>query len=110
MVPQSSKEISPRPVPSARRQPKRARRIVWPLLAALALSMPLAASRTKSATHKALPPQIIAYIFPRNAALEPNQVAAGKLTRINYAFANIQDGRIVVALRWTRRTSPHSSG
>ena len=44
---------------------------------------------------KALPPQIIAYIFPRNRALQPNEIAAGKLTRINYAFANIQDGRIV---------------
>ncbi len=58
--------------------------------------MPLAASRTKSVSiHQALPPQIIAYIFPRNGALQPNEIAAGKLTRINYAFANIQDGRIV---------------
>src|ERR1700744_5764433 len=93
---QSNKEISPRPVPSAHRRPKRARRVVWPLLPVLALSIPLAALRTKSATHKVLPPQIIAYIFPRNAALQPSEIAAGKLTRINYAFANIQDGRIVI--------------
>jgi chitinase len=58
--------------------------------------MPLAASHAKSVSRKALPPQIIAYIFPRNSALQPSEIAAGKLTRINYAFANIQDGRIVI--------------
>ncbi len=39
--------------------------------------------------------QIIAYIFPRDHVIQPGEVAATKLTRINYAFANIQDGRIV---------------
>jgi chitinase len=55
----------------------------------------MVAARAKSATRKPLPPQIIAYVFPRNRALQPAEIAAGKLTRINYAFANIQDGRIV---------------
>jgi chitinase len=40
-------------------------------------------------------PQIIAYIFPRDHVIQPGEVAAKKLTRINYAFANIQDGKIV---------------
>ncbi len=52
--------------------------------------LPLAAAK-----HRPQPLQIIAYIFPRNRALQPDEVAAGKLTRINYAFANIRDGRIV---------------
>jgi chitinase len=64
-------------------------------MAAVALSMPLAASPANSAHHKVLPPQIIAYIFPRNRALQPAEIAAKQLTRVNYAFANIQDGRIV---------------
>jgi chitinase len=70
-------------------------RILWLVMAALAVSMPMVAERAKNATRKALPPQIIAYIFPRNRALQPSEIAARKLTRINYAFANIQDGRIV---------------
>lgn len=39
-------------------------------------------------------PVIIAYVFPRNRVLQPGEIAAKKLTRINYAFALIKDGRI----------------
>jgi chitinase len=80
---------------STQRRSAGVQRIFWLIMAALAICMPMVAARTKSATHKALPPQIIAYIFPRNRALQPSEIAARKLTRINYAFANIQDGRIV---------------
>jgi len=38
---------------------------------------------------------VIAYIFPRDRVIQPGEIAARKLTRINYAFANIQDGRMV---------------
>jgi chitinase len=38
---------------------------------------------------------IVAYVFPQDRELEKDEVAANQLTRINYAFANIQDGRIV---------------
>ncbi|MHB2009837.1 MAG: glycosyl hydrolase family 18 protein, partial [Acidobacteriaceae bacterium] len=38
---------------------------------------------------------IAAYVFPRNMLLTADQVAANKLTRINFAFANIDKGRIV---------------
>jgi chitinase len=65
------------------------------LVVFLSFSMPLAASGTKSVARHAQLPQTIAYIFPRDRALQPGDVAAEKLTRINYAFANIKDGRIV---------------
>ena len=38
---------------------------------------------------------VIAYVFPQNHVLQPGEIAAQKATRINYAFANLQDGRIV---------------
>jgi len=38
---------------------------------------------------------IVAYVFPRDNLLRQGEIAAQKLTRMNYAFANIKDGRIV---------------
>jgi GH18 family chitinase len=38
---------------------------------------------------------IIAYLFSKEAGIDPKQVAADKLTHINYAFANIKDGKVV---------------
>src|SRR5271165_2845222 len=40
-------------------------------------------------------PVVTAYVFTDGAALAPGQVDARKLTRVNYAFANIEQGRIV---------------
>jgi chitinase len=40
-------------------------------------------------------PVIVAYVFPQNNPLHPGDIAARKLTRINYAFASIKNGRIV---------------
>jgi chitinase len=40
-------------------------------------------------------PAIVAYVFQQNNLIQPGQIAAQKLTRINYAFANLQGGRIV---------------
>lgn len=40
-------------------------------------------------------PVIAGYVFPDGAALKPGQINAHGLTRINYAFANIRDGRMV---------------
>jgi chitinase len=45
--------------------------------------------------HPSSGPQIIAYVFPRDRLIEPGEITADKLTRINYAFALIHDGRIV---------------
>jgi len=50
------------------------------------------------ALHAAPPatrPVIVAYVFPQDNRLGPGDIAAQKLTRINYAFANIKGGRIV---------------
>jgi chitinase len=38
--------------------------------------------------------QIIAYVFAKDSVIQPGEIAADKLTRINYAFANLKDGRI----------------
>jgi chitinase len=38
---------------------------------------------------------VVGYVFAQNNVLKPGDVDAAKLTRINYAFANIEDGRIV---------------
>lgn len=40
--------------------------------------------------------EITGYVFTRGAALTPGQVDASRLTRINYAFSNIQGGRMVL--------------
>jgi chitinase len=40
--------------------------------------------------------EVTGYVFTRGAALTPGQVDARYLTRINYAFANIQGGRMVL--------------
>jgi chitinase len=45
------------------------------------------------------PPQnfvVTGYVFARNQHLEPGQIDAQRLQRINYAFANIAGGRIVL--------------
>jgi chitinase len=38
---------------------------------------------------------VLAYVFPQNSVLQPGQIDAQRLTRINYAFANIDKGRMV---------------
>ena len=44
-------------------------------------------------------PMVVAYLFPQDAKLEPGQVNARALTRINYAFANIENGRMVAGFK-----------
>ena len=43
---------------------------------------------------------VVAYIFPRDTLLQPGQIDARSLTRINYAFANIAGGRMVTGYRF----------
>jgi chitinase len=38
---------------------------------------------------------IIAYVFPKDRPLTPDEVNVRKVTRVNYAFANIKDGEII---------------
>jgi chitinase len=40
-------------------------------------------------------PIVVAYVFPQDAALKPGEIDAQSLTRVNYAFANVRDGRMV---------------
>ena len=62
----------------------------------IALTLAATASWSEHSAHRQAGPEVIAYIFPRDHVIQPGEIAARKLTRINYAFANIQDGRIVV--------------
>jgi chitinase len=39
--------------------------------------------------------EIIGYVFPQDRVLGADEIAARKLTRINYAFANIRNGEVV---------------
>ncbi len=41
------------------------------------------------------PKQIIGYVFAQDSVLKPSDIRAEELTRINYAFANVKDGRVV---------------
>jgi len=59
----------------------------------LALSLSLLCSTAHAKKDKYI---IAAYVFPQNQVMASNQIAAGKLTRINFAFANIDQGRIVL--------------
>jgi len=61
------------------------------LLAMLAAAIPLSAAPAPAK-------QIVAYVFPQNSVLAPGQVDPHSITRINYAFALIKDGRIVSGL------------
>jgi chitinase len=40
-------------------------------------------------------PVVVGYVFPQNDLLQPGQIDARRLTRINYAFADLQQGLIV---------------
>ena len=42
---------------------------------------------------------VVAYVFPENNALQVGQVDGRRITRINYAFANIVDGRHALGSR-----------
>jgi chitinase len=70
---------------------------VWMVVVFAALFLSIAAAGQSRVSRRAEPLQIIAYYFPRDHVIAPGEIAADKLTRINYAFANIKDGRIVAA-------------
>ena len=84
------------------------------LLLALALFSSIPCLAQSRPTH---PYVITAYVFARGAALAPGQIDPSKLTRINYAFSNIEAGRMVpgspadaqnfALLRSLRSTNPN---
>jgi chitinase len=59
----------------------------------IALAAAAFAAPDKKATRPT--PLLVAYIFPQDAALTAGQVDPHSVTRFNYAFANIKDGRMV---------------
>lgn len=60
----------------------------WHLVAAASRDVvPQVTSRSR--------PAVIGYVFVQNNKVDPKQIAADKLTHINYAFANLLDGKVV---------------
>ena len=57
--------------------------------------LPLVFAAAALPAFAATKPAIVAYVFPQDAALAPTAIDATRLTRINYAFANIKNGRMV---------------
>ena len=64
--------------------------ILWSICVVVCVPVLFAA-----ASKKETQPVIVAYVFPRHTLIQPGTVAARKLTRINFAFALIQNGKIV---------------
>ncbi|MGB6973563.1 MAG: glycoside hydrolase family 18 protein [Terracidiphilus sp.] len=69
-------------------------RLIALTLTLMAFALPAAAARHTEQARTG--PAVIAYVFPRNQVIQPDEIAAQKLTRINYAFANVQDGKVVI--------------
>jgi chitinase len=40
-------------------------------------------------------PAVVAYVFPQDALLDAAAIPADRITHVNYAFANIREGRVV---------------
>jgi len=55
-------------------------------------------SYCRFAVTQAIPAQVVAgYVFPQNGDLQPGQIDPHALTRVNYAFAAIRNGRMVLS-------------
>jgi chitinase len=66
--------------------------LMLPLICAVLAS----ASCCAFAAASALKTAVVGYVFPDGARLAPGQIDARGLTRINYAFANIKNGGVVL--------------
>jgi chitinase len=66
-----------------------------PLIAGIAVILTLSIPALCAAPSAASAKAVVGYIFPQNNLLQPGQIDADSLTRINYAFANIENGRMV---------------
>jgi chitinase len=67
------------------------------MMAALAAALAgvTAAGASGASTGAADGPVIIAYVFAKDDLIDPSEIAAEKLTHVNYAFADIRDGKAV---------------
>ncbi len=70
------------------------RGIHW-LACSLSLCLPVLISPVDCAASPKSGNAVVGYVFPQNTELQSGQIDASKLTRINYAFANIENGRMV---------------
>ena len=62
----------------------------------LTLLLSPAASPAPQAAADAAPPRaVIGYVFVKDRLLAAGEIDAGKLTHVNYAFANVKDGKLV---------------
>lgn len=61
------------------------------VITCFAPSMPAFCAPAQAAPAEA----VVGYVFPQNNALLPGDIDARSLTRVNYAFANIENGRMV---------------
>lgn len=70
---------------------------VWQVRLGMLLLMSMGCSPALFAKKAAVSkkPVIVAYVFEKDHVIQPGEIAAGKLTRINYAFANVADGKVV---------------
>ncbi len=65
-------------------------------VAMLLFAFPFAAAPSAAgAEPRATTRVIIGYVFPRERVIEAAEIDAAKLTHVNYAFANIVEGRVV---------------
>ncbi len=70
---------------------RRLRRTIICLAVALCSAAAIAGHSPGTASGKV----IIGYVFARDGVLDPSTIAADELTHINYAFANVRDGKVV---------------
>jgi len=67
-----------------------------PVVLLAALAAPEEAMQTAARAPASPPPAaIIGYVFPQQRVLAANEIDAARLTHVNYAFANVKDGRLV---------------
>jgi chitinase len=80
---------------SVRRQQRRRKGWTTAIRTALAVLSLALTTTCEAAPHAVSKPLIVGYVFARNDPLKTGEVDPNKLTRINYAFANIEGGRMV---------------
>ena len=67
---------------------------MWRIITASILSILIISSSDSNSTKQKSGKYIVGYLFMKDSLLNGNDIAAEKLTHINYAFADIKDGKI----------------
>ncbi len=66
----------------------------------VAMAADTAAAKKAAPVHREK--EIVAYVFPQNRVLAPDEVAATEMTRVNYAFTNIENGVMVEGFKFDK--------